>query len=109
MVMHVMTIAESDWKVFKAVRAEALDRFCRMVLDECRSICDDESRTAHERYGNLYAHIGDRNREMARAFDYFSRSTAPLCLTQFHQLGLLTEEEIDRFSEDLQRNIRRDP
>lgn len=101
-------IAESDWKTFKAVREEALDRFCHQVLHECRAICDDDSRTAHERYGNLYGHVRDRNREMARAFDEFSRSTAVLCLMQFQHLGLLTEEEIAQFSDDVRRSLERD-
>lgn len=106
--VHVMRIAESDWKVFKAVREVALDRFCQQVLRECRGLCDDESRTAHERYGDLYGHIRDRNGEMARAFDDYRRSTAVLCLMQFQKLGLLTEDDIGRFSDEVQRSLKRD-
>lgn len=69
-------IAEADWKVFKRVREQALDRFCRKVLEECESVGEDETKTAHERYGALYGHLQDRNREMAVAFDDFRRSTA---------------------------------
>ena len=100
-----MRMAESDWKLFKRVRELALDRFCRQILEECTSICGDTSKTAHERYGELYGHLKDRNREMARAFDDFRRSTAILCLMQFQKLGLLTEEEIEEFSPDVQRAL----
>lgn len=29
------------------VREKALDRFCRRVLDECETICQDDTETAH--------------------------------------------------------------
>lgn len=98
-------IAESDWKKFKKVRDNALDRFCRRVLDECESICRDEGKTAHERYGTLYGHLQDRDKEMSWAFDDFRRSSVVLCLMLMHKHGLLTEEEIQDFSEDVQRSL----
>ena len=100
-----MRIAESDWKIFKKVHEKALDRFCRMVLSECESICRDETKTAHERYGTLYGHLRDRNKEMANAFDDYRRSTALLCLILMHKHGLLTEEEIQEFSDDVQDTL----
>lgn len=101
-----MRIAESDWKKFKEVREQALDRFCRRILAECEEICRDETRTAHERYGRLYAHVRDRDKEMAQAFDDFRRSTAVFCLMLMHRYDLLTEAEIEAFSEDVKRSIR---
>lgn len=101
-----MRIAESDWKKFKKVREQALDRFCRRILAECEEICRDETTTAHQRYGRLYGYVRDRNKEMAKAFDDFRRSTAVLCLMIMHKYGLLTEEEIEAFSEDVKRSIR---
>ena len=98
-------IAESDWKKFKKLREKALNRFCRTVLRECETICSDESKTAHERYGTLYGHLDDRNREMAVAFDDFRRSTAVLCLIQFQKLGVITDDEIKEFSENVQRSL----
>lgn len=100
-----MNIAKSDWKIFKRVRDKALDRFCRKVLEECESICRNEAKSAHERYGTLYGHMQDRNKEMANAFDDFRRSTAVLCLMLMHKYDLLTDEEIREFSDDVQRSL----
>lgn len=100
-----MRIAESDWKVFKQVRKKALDRYCRRVLEECERICRDEAKSAHERYGALYGYIHDRDRDMAKAFDDFRRSTAVLCLMLMHKYDLLTEDEIEAFSDDVQRSL----
>jgi len=42
---------------------------------------------------------------MARAFDDFRRSTAVLCLIEFKRLRLLTDDEVERFSEEVQRSL----
>lgn len=100
-----MSIAESDWKKFRKVRENALDRFCRIILKECEAITRDDSRTAHARYGDLYGYLHDRNREMAAAFDDCRRSTAVLCLMHFQALGVLEDDEISQFSERVQRSL----
>jgi len=43
---------------------------------------------------------------MAQVFDDFRRSTAVLCLMLMHKYDLLTEGEIEAFSEEVQRAIR---
>lgn len=95
-----MTIPEPDWRVFKEVRAVALDRLCHRILDECRIVCDDHALPAHNRYLNLYELIHKRDRDIQRAFDDFSRTTAIACLITMRQLGLVTQAEWDRFSLD---------
>ena len=100
-----MRIAEADWKVFKKVRAEARDRFSRRVLAECEDISRDETKTAHERYVTLYRHVRGRDKEMARIFDDFQRSTALLQLMLMYKHDLLTQEEIEAFSEEVQRSL----
>ena len=97
-----MSIRESDWKAFKRLRAVALERFSQRVLDECQEICSKRDATAHERYGELYDLIHERNREMAHAFDHFSRSKALLSLRLIRMHNLLTEAEVAEFSEETQ-------
>lgn len=96
-------IRGSDWKKFKVVREKALDRFCKRVLAEARSLCDDVEKAASERYGDLYELMQDRNKEMANAFDSFSRSRATLQLMVMRSMDLVPEEEISEFSPELQR------
>lgn len=100
-----MAITEPDWKRFKELREVALDRFCRQILSECEVICRDESSTAHERYGNLYGLVQDRNRQMAHAFDDLRRSTAIHCLVLMYGLALVTDQEIMQFEPDVQRAV----
>ncbi len=100
-----MTIPEPDWRVFKEVRVIALDRLCDRILGECRTICDDDTQTAHNRYLKLYELIHKRDEDIQWAFDDFRRTTAIACLTSMWQLGLVTLVELDRFSLDTRHRV----
>jgi len=104
--MQGMHIAEADWKIFKKVRAKALDRFSQRVLDEFRAICNDTSMTAHERYLKLYKHIHTRDREMAGMFDDYRRSTALLCLALMRKHEPVEDNDLSPFSRQTPDAIR---
>jgi len=91
-------IPESDWKIFRTVRAAALDRYCARVLDECRTASEDRSISNHERYLRLFRLLRERDDDLADAFNDFRRSTAILQLARIHALGVVTDEELGRFS-----------
>jgi hypothetical protein len=91
-------IRESDWKAFRQVHTAALDRFCEKVLGEITSFVSDTTKTPHERYLEIYKLIRERDRMLANAFNDVRRSTALLQLSIIHSHGLLTEEEMARFS-----------
>ena len=93
-------IPESDWKIFRTVREVALDRYCARVLDECAAVIRDTRTTNHERYLRLYRTLHERDDDLASAFNDFRRSTAIIQLTQIHRLGVVTAEELHRFSKE---------
>jgi hypothetical protein len=91
-------IPESDLKIFRTVRAAALDRFCARILEECAAVLRDAKTTNHERYLRLYRLIQERDDDIASAFNDFRRSTAFFQLARIHGLGVVTDEELARFS-----------
>jgi len=91
-------ISEPDWKIFKPVRQQALERFCERVLAEIECIRADASKSQHERYIATYQIIKERDKELEQAFDYLRRSTALVQLAAFRSLGLVTDDEYMRFS-----------
>src|SRR5437867_8709064 len=91
-------ISESDWKLFRQLRPIALERFCERVLAEIDRIASDGSETSHERYLAVFKLIEQRDKELAGAFDDFRRSTALYQLACIHSQGLLTDEEMGRFT-----------
>ena len=96
----------SDWKKFKRVRERALERLCTRVLSECLEIIGREG-TAHERYIRMFEIVRDRDREIASLFNVLSRSQADFDLSIMYRRGLVTEEELQTFSQETQERIRR--
>ena len=92
-------VPESDWKKFKTLRAAALERFCERTLAEIAKLSATPGKSSHERYGDVYRRLHDRDKELARAFNGMSRSTMIVQLAQMRALGIVSEDEMARFSE----------
>ena len=73
---------ESDWKTFSELREVALERFCKRVLDEAQRFPLDMKRSYHQRYIELFRWLGERNDELAKAFDDPRRSQSSGSLLQ---------------------------
>jgi hypothetical protein len=93
-------VPESDWKTFRALREVALQRFCERVLDELGSIVRDDSQTHHERYSAVFRLIQERDERLAHAFDSPARSRMVVQLAAIHALGLLSPDELGRFTQE---------
>lgn len=98
-------IKESDWKVFRKMHPVAVERYCERVLAESESLRRDPSRSAHERYRALYRLFRERDKELARLFDDFRRSTALFQIAAIKARGLFTDEEFAQFSEETQNVV----
>jgi hypothetical protein len=98
-------IAERDWKILRELSPIALERFCDRVIDEMQRIGSTRSRTARDRYAELYELIVERDKELGRTFDDLRRSTALLQLTSIHSMGLLMDDEFNRFSEETRDRV----
>lgn len=94
--------SEADWRVFRELRALALERFCERVLAEADAVGRLGDGSAHDRYVALYRLLERRDRELARAFDAPRRSAMLTQLAELSRLGLLNAGEIARFSADTQ-------
>lgn len=98
------SILESDWKIFRELQRVALERFCQRTCERAATIgCG--SGTAHERYLELYRFVNAADKELADAFDDLRRSTARFQILIIHSMNLWTEEEIQRFSPELQEHL----
>jgi hypothetical protein len=98
-------IKESDWKNFRQLHAVALEWFCERILDENERLLKDTSRSDHERYLAIYRLYRERDKEVARLFDEFRRSTALWQIAAIKSHGLLTDEEFARFSQETQNLV----
>src|SRR6478672_6673714 len=99
-------ILESDWKIFKELRAVALERFCQRACEEAAAIASAAGPSAHDRYLNLFEHVEATDKKVAHAFNDFRRSTAFLQILAIYALDVLTEQELQCFSPETQEYIR---
>jgi hypothetical protein len=88
-----------------ALRQMPLDRFCRRVNAKLLAVLSDQNRGQHERYLAPYRLIQKRGKEIARAFDDFRRSTAVFQIAIIRKLGVITDEELGRFSKEVQASL----
>jgi hypothetical protein len=100
-------LPERDWKTLRELHSVALDRYCQRALREIAGISGDHGRSAHERYLTVYDLVRQRNREMADAFDDMRRSQALERILWIRRLGLFTEEEYSRFTDEMRDRIAR--
>jgi hypothetical protein len=94
-------LPERDWKTLRALLPVTLDLFCERVLAEVSGITSNTSRSNHERYQAIYKLIEERGRQIQDAFGDMRRSRAVMRLGHMCELGLVTEEEFARFSDDM--------
>ena len=98
-------ISEADWKHFKQVKADALDKCCQQVLDDVRKRIDNPELSNHAKYLYLYKLMENSDKRIANIFDYNARSKAMLQLALMKSDGLLEAKQISGFSDELQRFI----
>lgn len=99
-------IPESDWRHFKQVHDDLLERYCARVLNDLTTVAKATGGTAHERYVRAYKFLKSRDEELARAFDDFRRSTAVMQLAIMRRMGLLSDEDLNVFSKQTQEQVR---
>ena len=92
-------VPESDWNIFRELRALALERFCKRVLEDLEPLRRDASQSHHQRYLNVYRFLQARDEEIAHAFNDPRRSRMIIQLAAIHAHGLLEPDELGRFSE----------
>lgn len=91
---------ESDWKVFKQIKEQAIQLFCNNALSEYEDIIKSNKDDSQETYTYLYRMVVNRDKQMALLFDGHSRSKASLQLLAIRGEGLADEDLLKKLSED---------
>jgi hypothetical protein len=100
-------VKESDWKLFRSLKETLLERFCQLTLAAAGQIIEDQKKSRHARYLDLYTLIEKNNKVLAQAFDGVSRSNALGRIAFMRSAGLFTDAEFSRFSSEMQDQINR--
>ena len=94
-------ILEKDWKRFKELHLELLERHCKQTLDLLIEAIHSEKSTHHAAVLEVGKIVHTRDREMSVLFDDYRRSTAILQLIVIRRQGLLVDSDVVGFSPEL--------
>ena len=99
-------IQESDWKVFKELHPVALERYFMRAVAGMQRKLGNARLTNRERFWEVVEQAREDQKEVRETFDDYRRSTAVIHLMIMRREGLIKEEEMARFSEDLQERMK---
>jgi hypothetical protein len=101
-----LDIAESDWKIFKELHPIALDRFFTRSVKEIRSALETKDKSAKEQFWRAFDLADKDRKQAAQLFDDYRRSTAMLMTAALFRRNLITEPELNRFSQELREQVK---
>jgi hypothetical protein len=91
-------VPESDWKAFRELREQALDRFCQRSLEALKPILQNRLRSHHQRYLDVYRFLQGQDEKLTHAFNNPRRSHMIVQLAALYAYGLLEPHEFARFT-----------
>jgi hypothetical protein len=92
---------ESDWTTFRAMVPEWRERYLRRCNPELVAILQDESLTPTEQFWNAEKRIGEEEKILRKCLDGHSRARMVEYLMLMYRHQMLTDEDLERFSEEL--------
>ena len=98
-------IRESDWKIARSMKDNALDLACKQILEKASKIIESDDEGNHAKYLVLWKVMRAEDKQIAFMFDDFKRSTAIQQVSSWKRRGLITEEEFSSFSPETQERI----
>jgi hypothetical protein len=68
-------------------------------------VLSDKSRGEHERYLAAFKLMHKKDKEIGNAFNDFRRSTAVIQIAIIRKLGVITDDELGRFSPPVRASV----
>jgi len=98
---------EADWKRFKKILPELRERYLRKVNNELTALLNDNSKTPTEQFWAVEKRTRQEAKILRTCFDGYSRSRLTLHIMNMYHCGIMEDEDIAEFSEDIQNLLSR--
>jgi len=99
-------ISENDWKLLRSMKDAKLNEVCEQVLGTVGSVIINKGSENHKAYLEVWEKIQTGDSDIAEMFNDIRRSNAILKLVAWKRYGLLTESELNGFSEETRSTIK---
>ena len=95
-------IPEKDWKYFRSLKDNILNRFAKTTLSNINIIiASKEIESKHEKYLKVYEYIHERDKILDNQLSDFRRSNAKLKILEIYRMDLIKLQEFDQFSDEV--------
>jgi len=101
----VYSIPETDWKKLRSLKDAALNTACERILLKISSVLEARGTESYKCYIKLWEIIQSEDKEIALMFDDLKRSTAIFKLASWRMNGLLSDDDLEKFTEETQERI----
>ena len=98
---------ESDWKLFRKRVPEWRERYLSLKNKEIVGIFADNNKTPTEQFWDAKKKMEEEARILVDCLDGHSRSKMQWYLLLMHHYGLIRDEDLDEFSEELREQVLR--
>jgi len=101
---------ESDWKKFRNSLDKWRERYLKRKNDEIRAILEDNNLNATEKFWDIVEFQRNESKILRNCLDGYSRSNLTLHMALMKRYEMISQEDIEEFSEELQeflKNIER--
>ena len=99
-------LKESDWKTFRSMVPELRERYLTEKNNEIVAIFMDEGRTPTERFWDARKRIEKERKILKNCLHGHSRSGMKEYLYLMYRHGMLSDLDLENFTEDLRNNIK---
>jgi len=98
---------ESDWKKFRNSLDKWRERYLKNKNDKIRAILDDNNLTETERFWDIIDFQKNESKKLRDCLDGCSRSNMTSHMALMKRYGMICQEDIEEFSEELQELLKK--
>ena len=100
------SIPEKDWKQLRRLHDKMLAMACERIFHEIETILKARKGREHESYLKLWKMLREEDEEIAVMFDDLKRSNATMKLASWRANNLLSDDDLESFTEETQHRIK---
>lgn len=98
---------ESDWKQFIKMVPDLRERYLEEKIPFIQEILNDKTRTPTERFWDTFKKMEETGKILQDCLDGHSRSKMGMYMSLMYQYGLLKDEDLKHFSDELQERMQK--
>ncbi|MBN2542115.1 hypothetical protein JXI42_04555 [bacterium] len=99
------SVLESDWKTYKRILPELLERYLKEKNTETKAILEAGDIDESGKFWEIHKKCMDEARVFRACTVRFARSKLTLNLQLMHGYGVLKDKDLEKFSEELRSRI----